>query len=134
MGDWGDGEEVGGVEVGLDWGGRPAWSRSELVDVGADGGLGWGGRAGGRLVVLDCLEGRRGGELGLQREMIERESSLYALVTNLRAGGVGCPLEDLPITEGRLRYSNSELTEIVDFRAVFFVLGDTRIILRGIIC
>ena len=65
--------------------------------------------------------------------MIERESS-YALVTNLRAGGVGCPLEDLPITEGRLRYSNSELTEIVDFRAVFFVLGETRIILSGIIC
>ena len=56
------------------------------------------------------------------------------MVTNLRADGVGCPLEDLPITEGRLRYSNSELTEIVDFRAVFFVLGDTRIILSGIIC
>ena len=43
-------------------------------------------------------------------------------------------LEDLPtVTEGRLRYSNSELTEIVDFKAVFFVLGDTRIILSGII-
>ena len=76
MGDWGDGEEVGGVEVGLDWGGRPGWSGSELVDVGADGGLGWGGRAGGRLVVLDFLEGRRGGELGLQREMTERELEL----------------------------------------------------------
>lgn len=104
------------MEVGLDWGGWVGWSRSELVDVGADGGLGWGGRAGGRLVVLDVLEGRRGGELGLH------------------AGGVGCPLEVLPVTEGRLRYSNSELTEIVDFRAVFFVLGDTRIILSGIIC
>ena len=49
---------------------------------------------------------------------------------------MGCPLflEDLPtVTEGRLRYSNSELTEIVDFKAVFFVLGDTRIILSGII-
>ena len=56
---------MGGVEHGLDWGGWVGWSRSELV--GADGGLGWGGRAGGRLVVLDCLEGRRGGELGLQR-------------------------------------------------------------------
>ena len=57
------------------------------------------------------------------------------MVINLRAGGVGCPfLEDLSVTEGRLRYSNSELTEIVDFRAVFFVLGDTRIILSGIIC
>ena len=63
------------MEVGLDWGGWAGWSRSELVDVGADGGLGWGGRAGGRLVVLDCLEGRRGGELGLQIEMIERENS-----------------------------------------------------------
>ena len=34
---------------------------------------------------------------------------------------------------GKLRYSNSELTEIVDFRAVFLVLGETRIILRGIL-
>ena len=65
---------MGGVEHGLDWGGWAGWSRSELLDVVADGGLGWGGRAGGRLVVLDVLEGRRGGELGLQREMKERES------------------------------------------------------------
>ena len=42
-------------------------------------------------------------------------------------------LRSLPVVEGRLRYSNSELTEIVDFGAVFFVLGDTRIILSGII-
>ena len=43
-------------------------------------------------------------------------------------------LRSLPcLVEGRLRYSNSELTEIVDFRAVFFVLGDTRIILSGIV-
>ena len=81
MADWGDGEEVGGVEHGLDWGGwAGCWSRSELVDVAADGGLGWGGRAGGRLLVLDCLQGRRGGELDLQRKiheksMIEKESS-----------------------------------------------------------
>ena len=63
---------MGGVEHGLDWGGWVDWSRSELV--GADGGLGWGGRAGGRLVVLDCLEGRRGGELGLQRSIREENS------------------------------------------------------------
>ena len=43
-------------------------------------------------------------------------------------------LGSLPwLVEGRLRYSNSELTEIVDFRAVFFVLGETRIILSGIV-
>ena len=73
MGDWGDGEEVGGVEHGLDWGGwAGCWSRSELVDVAADGGLGWGGRAGGRLLVLDCLQGRRGGELDLQKEIHEK--------------------------------------------------------------
>ena len=77
-------------------------------------------------------EGRRAWPAKINERRSQRER--IALVTNLRAGGVGCPLEDLPVTEGRLRYSNSELTEIVDFRAVFFVLGDTRIILRGIIC
>ena len=67
--------------------------------------------------------------------MIGKEEREKALETNLRVGGVGCPfLEDLSVTEGRLRYSNSELTEIVDFRAVFFVLGETRIILSGIFC
>ena len=45
----------------------------------------------------------------------------------------GGTVRSLPLVEGRLRYSNSELTEIVDFRAVFFVLGDTRIILSGIV-
>ena len=67
----------------------------------------------------------RGGELGLERgDGGSLGDFPFTVVGTLRS---------LPLVEGRLRYSNSELTEIVDFRAVFFVLGDTRIILSGIV-